>query len=72
MIRYCLLITTFMFDECCAIQRPLISAFLNKLIMNRNTKQAIIWGPLEYGGLDIMHLTYEQIASHIVLMLANI
>ena len=71
-IRYCLPITTFTFEECCEIQRPFICAFINKLGMNRNTKRAVIWGPLMYGGLEIMHLPVQQIAEHCHLMISNI
>ena len=42
-VKYCLPITTFTYDQCCAIERPFITAFLNKLGLNRHTKHAVIW-----------------------------
>ena len=62
-IRYPLPVTMFTDDQCHEIQKPFINALLPKLGINRNTPRVVIYGPKEYGGLELMDLRVEQAVS---------
>ena len=72
MMRYCLPITTFSAAECNKIQGPFISAIINCLGMNRNTKRVACHGPLRLGGMAIMDVATEQFASRLHLIMTNV
>ena len=72
MLRYCLPITTFSDKQCLTIQSPFICAFLNKLKLNRHMPRAVIWGPRQYGGLDVMNIEVEQLVAHVHLLITSI
>jgi hypothetical protein len=63
MIRYPLPVTTFTNAQCIKIQRPFVNIILPKIGLNRNTPRAIIFGPKSLGGLELMDLRVEQIAT---------
>ena len=62
-IRYPLPVTMFTEAQCNDIQKPFTHALLPKLGLNRNTPRVVIYGPKEYGGLELMDLRIEQMAS---------
>ena len=50
--------------QCNTIQHPMINAALPKHRTNRNIPQRVVFGPLQYGSLDILSLSTEQICKH--------
>ena len=62
-IRYPLPVTMFDSRQCNTIQRPIINAFLPKMGLNRHTPRVVIYGPKTLGGLELMDLRVEQIAT---------
>ena len=62
-IRYPLPVTMFTMEQCHDIQKPFINALLPKLGLNRNTARVVIYGPKEYGGLELMDLRTEQVVN---------
>ena len=72
MIRYCLPITTFSDKQCRAIESPFICAFLNKLTLNKHTPRVVVWGPQQFGGLNVMNIEVDQFSAHVLLLLTNI
>ena len=65
-------ITTFTDKQCNTIQRPMINAALPKLRINRNMPQTVVFGPLRYGGLDILSLSTEQLCKHTKMTLSHL
>jgi hypothetical protein len=49
--------------QCIMIQKPFIHALLPKIGINRNMPRVIIYGPMELGGLELMDLRIEQVAT---------
>ena len=64
MVRYPLPVTIFNDKQCMTIQRPFIDAILPKLGINRKTPRVLIYGPKSMGGLEMMDLRVEQVATH--------
>ena len=62
-IRYPLPVTMFTKEQCNEIQKPFIHAILPKLGINRNTPRVVVYGPKEYGGLELMDLRTEQMVN---------
>lgn len=55
--------------QCTTIQSPALCATLSKLHLNRHTSRAIVFGPSEYGGLEMPELyTSEGIGQLRLLM----
>jgi len=72
-IRWCMPITTFTNKQCNTIQRPMINAALPKLGINRNMPRTVVFGPLRYGGFDILSLsTDEQLCKHTKMTLSHL
>ena len=63
-IWWCMPITTFTDKQCNPIQHPMINAALPKLGINHNMPCTVVFGPLCYGGLDILSLSSEQLCKH--------
>ena len=72
MMRYCLPLTTFSRAECQKIQQPFMGAIINCFGMNRNTKRVVCHGPIHLGGMAIMDIVTEQIASRLHLLMTNV
>jgi hypothetical protein len=62
-IRYPLPVTLFTEKQCINIQKPFIHALLPKLGFNRNTPRVVIYGPTSLGGMELMDLRVEQVAT---------
>ena len=60
MIKYPLPVTTFTTEQCNMIQKPFMAKLLPKMGLNRNMPRAIIYGPRELGGRELMDLRIEQ------------
>ena len=58
---YCLRLTYFMQKQCDRIQSPFVNTLLPKLRINRHIKQAVVWGPLRFGGLAFKDMATEQL-----------
>ena len=71
-IRWCLPITTFTDKQCNTIQRPMINAALPKLGINRNMPRTVVFGPLRYGGLDILSLSTKQFCNHTKMKISHL
>jgi hypothetical protein len=59
-------------EECNFIQSPAINAVLPKLHLNQHTARSIIFGPLEYGGLDLPNLYCIQGISQLRLFIGHL
>ena len=65
-VGYPLVITTFTDTQCNKIQSPFYAALLPKLGFNRKTpRDIILYGPLKYGGMNMMDIKTEQLARHV-------
>ena len=57
-------------SNCQSLQRPFKQVFLPRCGFNRNTPNAVVYGPTEYGGLALRDLSVEKSISQIYLFLA--
>ncbi|GFH56997.1 hypothetical protein CTEN210_13473 [Chaetoceros tenuissimus] len=64
-ITYPLQHTTFTTKQCKAIQVPMTNALLPKMGFNRHMPRAVVFGPMQYGGIAMIDIETEQIASHL-------
>ena len=62
--EYCLPITTFSKQQTALIEQPCINALLPKMGYNRHFPRALVFGPVQYGGLGIKNLYYSQGCQH--------
>ena len=65
MIGYSLPVTTFTRNQLDQIQKKFIFFLLPKLGMNRHTPRAIVYGPMKYGGRNLLDLRIEQPTQHL-------
>ncbi len=59
-VRYGLAVTTFTFDQCHRIQQKPVRTFLAKMGFNRNIPKAIVFAPIQFGGIDMYHTYVMQ------------
>jgi hypothetical protein len=71
-ITYCLPITTFNPAECKNIQSPFFMALLPKLGLNRHMPRALLQGPRNVAGLELVDLEAEQIAQHVTGLISQL
>ncbi|GFH47803.1 hypothetical protein CTEN210_04279 [Chaetoceros tenuissimus] len=64
-IVYPLQHTTFTDKQCKTIQTPMVNALLPKMGFNRHMPRAVVFGPSRYGGIELITLETEQLASHL-------
>jgi len=64
-LAYPLVTTTFTHQQCQQIMAPLLQQGLSQAGVIHTYPQALIHGPLQYGGLDIPQLYTEQIIAHV-------
>ena len=69
---YCIPITYLTPAQCHQIQSPFMNVLLPKLRINRHVKQAVVWGPTKYGGLDLKHMETEQIAKTVESLIGHV
>jgi len=63
---------TFMEEKCNFIQSPAVNAVLPKLHLNQHTARSIIFGPSEYGGLNLPNLYCSQGIGQLHLFLGHL
>ena len=71
-VFYFIPITYFTPVQCRQIQSPFMNTLLPKLCINRHVKQAVIWGPSYYGGLDLKHMETKQIAKTVESLIGHV
>ena len=50
----------------------MLNAFLPKFRINQHVKQAVIWGPAIFGGLELKHMETEQIAKTVESLIGHV
>jgi hypothetical protein len=58
--------------QCTSIQSPALCAILSKMHMNRHTSRAIVFGPPEYGGLDLPELYTSEGISQLRFLIGHL
>jgi hypothetical protein len=71
-ITYCLPITTFNSAECKNIQSPFFMVLLPKLGLNRHMPRALLQGPRNVAGLELVDLEAEQTAQHVTGLISQL
>ena len=71
-ISYALPVSTFTQKECNYIQAPALSSFLPKVGLNRHTARSIIFGPTQYGGLQMPDVYTDQGIGQLRLFLGHL
>ena len=71
-VFYCIPVTYFTSKQCHQIQSPFMNVLLPKLRINRHVRRAVIWGPTQYGGLDLKHMETEQIAKTVESLIGHV
>ena len=61
---YPLPITTFTTEQLAKIESPAVNALLSKMGYNRHMCSTVVFGPLEYGGLGLKSLPFQQLFYH--------
>lgn len=59
-LSYCLPVTTFTTNQLKHVESPSINALLSKLGYNRKFPRCIVFGPIEWGGLNLKPLAFIQ------------
>ena len=65
MLGYPLPVTTFTRKQLDSIQKKFIYLLLPKLGMNRHTPRAVVYGPMKYGGRNLIDMRIEQPTQHL-------
>jgi hypothetical protein len=71
-LRFPLPVLTLTELQCNRIQSPAIQAVLPKMHVNRHTSRAIVFGPLELGGLNLPHVYTTQCIGQLQLLLGHV
>jgi hypothetical protein len=71
-LGYGMCAATLSFQECEDIQRPVITAILPKMGINRKAARAVVFGTAQFGGLGLDHLATLQGNSRLKYLLGRI
>ena len=71
-IKYCLPITRFTQEQCHKLSIVIEKALLPKLGFNRHMPKTVLYGPLQYGGKQLMNPHTEQTILHTEKIMAHL
>lgn len=71
-VGYLLSTTQFSPKELHKLQRPAVKAFLSAFGYNRHTPNAIVFAPIEIGGVGITHLDSKQGTDKVMYLLTQV